>query len=109
MVYGFIKFSVLRGRNHESILRNTSFVVIEMYSAKSCGFNTELDLTPFLRLMFFKEKLSHIICHHGVARPQIADGGDGLQIWRVAANILNLQSWTADKGWSFSLGGWAWG
>ncbi|KAJ4443652.1 hypothetical protein ANN_05327 [Periplaneta americana] len=29
---------------------------------------------------------------------------DGLQIWRVAANILNKQSWTADKGWSSSLG-----
>jgi hypothetical protein len=21
-------------------------------------------------------------CHHGTARPQVADGGDGLQIWR---------------------------
>jgi hypothetical protein len=28
-------------------------------------------------------------CHHSTARPQVADGGDGLQIWRVAANILN--------------------
>jgi hypothetical protein len=28
----------------------------------------------------------------------------GLQIWRVAANILNKQSQTADKGWSCSLG-----
>jgi hypothetical protein len=43
-------------------------------------------------------------CHHGMARPQVADGGDGLQIWRVAANILNKQSWTADNGWSSSLG-----
>ena len=25
-------------------------------------------------------------------------------IWRVAANILNKQSRTADKGWSSSLG-----
>jgi hypothetical protein len=39
-----------------------------------------------------------------MARPQVADGGDGLQIWRVAANILNKQSRTADKGWSSSLG-----
>jgi hypothetical protein len=43
-------------------------------------------------------------CHHGTARPQVADGGDGLQIWRVAANILNKQSRTADKGLSSSLG-----
>jgi hypothetical protein len=27
-----------------------------------------------------------------------------LQIWKIAANILNKQSRTADKGWSFSLG-----
>jgi hypothetical protein len=26
-------------------------------------------------------------------------------IWRVAADILNKQSRKADKGWSFSLGG----
>jgi hypothetical protein len=48
-------------------------------------------------------------CHHGMARPQVADEGDGLQIWRVAANILNKQLRTADKGWSSSNGGWEWG
>jgi hypothetical protein len=37
-------------------------------------------------------------CHHGVTRPQVADGGDGLHIWRVAADTLNKQSRTADKG-----------
>jgi hypothetical protein len=42
-----------------------------------------------------------------MARPRVADRGDGLQIWRVAANILNKQSRTADSGWSSSLGGWA--
>jgi len=39
-----------------------------------------------------------------MARPQVADAGDGLQIWRVAANIQNKQSRTADKWWSSSLG-----
>jgi hypothetical protein len=39
-----------------------------------------------------------------MARPQIAEGGDCLQIWRVAANILNKQSRTADKGSFSSLG-----
>jgi hypothetical protein len=43
-------------------------------------------------------------CHHGMARPRVADTEDGLQIWRVAANILNKQSRTADSGWSSSLG-----
>jgi hypothetical protein len=35
-------------------------------------------------------------CHHGIARPQVADGGDALQVWMVAANILNNKSRTAD-------------
>jgi hypothetical protein len=39
-----------------------------------------------------------------MVHPQVADGGDGLQIWRVAVNILNKQSCTADRGWSSSLG-----
>jgi hypothetical protein len=43
-------------------------------------------------------------CQHAMARPQVAVGGDGLQIWRVAANILNKQSGRADNGWSSSLG-----
>jgi hypothetical protein len=29
---------------------------------------------------------------------------NGIQLWRVAVNILNKQSRTADKGWSYSLG-----
>jgi hypothetical protein len=39
-----------------------------------------------------------VSCHHSIVRPQVADGGDGLQVCRVAANILNKQSRTADKG-----------
>jgi hypothetical protein len=39
-----------------------------------------------------------------MALPRVADGGDGLQIWRVADNILNKQSRTPDKGLSSSLG-----
>jgi hypothetical protein len=38
--------------------------------------------------------LSHVRwvpCHDGMARPRVTDGGDGLQIWRVAANILHTQ------------------
>jgi hypothetical protein len=37
-------------------------------------------------------------CHHGMARPRVAVGGDGLQLWRVVANIFNMQSHTADNG-----------
>jgi hypothetical protein len=41
-------------------------------------------------------------CHHGMARPQVAD--EVLRVRRVAANVMNKQSRTADKGWSSSLG-----
>jgi len=41
-------------------------------------------------------------CHHGMARPEVADWRNGLQIWRVVANSLK-QSRTADKGWSSGL------
>jgi hypothetical protein len=43
-------------------------------------------------------------CHHCMGRPQVADGGDGLQIWTVAASTSNKQSRTANWGWSSSLG-----
>jgi hypothetical protein len=33
-----------------------------------------------------------------MASSQVADGVERLQIWRIAANILNNQSQTADKG-----------
>jgi hypothetical protein len=36
-------------------------------------------------------RVKRVPCKHGMARPQVADGGDDLQIWRVAANILNMQ------------------
>jgi hypothetical protein len=46
-------------------------------------------------------------CQHGTARPQVADGGDGFKIWRVAANIMNKLSRTADRGGppAWGLGG----
>jgi hypothetical protein len=43
-------------------------------------------------------------CYQGIASPRVASAGFGLQIWKVALNILNMQSQTADKGWSSSLG-----
>jgi len=32
------------------------------------------------------------------------EGYERSPLWRVAANKLNKQSWTANKGWSSSLG-----
>jgi hypothetical protein len=39
-----------------------------------------------------------------MARPQVADVGDDLQIWRVAANKLNKQSQIAEDEYSSSVG-----
>jgi hypothetical protein len=41
--------------------------------------------------------------HHGMACPQVADGGMASNM-EVGVNILNHQSQTADKGWSSTLG-----
>jgi len=46
-------------------------------------------------------------CHHGTTRPRVADGGDGLQIWKVVANMLDEKARTADKGWALQLWDWA--
>jgi hypothetical protein len=67
------------------------------------------------KTLYFKLHNKFVPCHHVMARPQVADGGDGLQIWRVSASVLKKQSRTADRGWSSSLGvvlqlgGWAGG
>lgn len=42
---------------------------------------------------------------HGVAHSRVVNVGDGLQIWKVDVKILNKQSRTANKGWSFSSAG----
>jgi hypothetical protein len=42
-------------------------------------------------------------CYHSMALPQIVGREDELQIWRVAADMLNKQLPTADKDWPYSL------
>jgi len=36
------------------------------------------------------------LCRHGTVYLQVVDGHDGLQLWRVTADILNKQSQTAN-------------
>jgi hypothetical protein len=61
-----------------------------------------------INTMNSKGHVKKVPCHHGMACPKVADGGDGLQIWRVAAIILIGQSRIADRGWLCRLEGWAW-
>jgi hypothetical protein len=37
-------------------------------------------------------------------RPRVVDGGDGLKIWRVAANVLDKESRTERQGAALQLG-----
>jgi hypothetical protein len=46
----------------------------------------------FLKVDGILTHVKWVPCQHGMERPQVADGRDGLQVWRVAANILNKQS-----------------
>jgi len=43
-------------------------------------------------------------CHHVVASPHFVDGNDDFQMWTVAANLMNRQTSTNGKGWSFGMG-----
>jgi hypothetical protein len=69
-----------------------------------CTWHWVITLSPPSHLWIIFMKSWWVPCHHSMARPQVADGGNTLQVWRVAANILNKQSRTADKRWSSSLG-----
>jgi len=43
-----------------------------------------------------------------MARPRVGDGGDGLQMWMIAADILNKQSVAGkQQGVILELGVWA--
>jgi hypothetical protein len=57
-------------------------------------------LSPFILL---GPHVMWVPCHHGMAHPQFADGEDGLQLWRVAADKLNKQPQTVDKECASSL------
>ena len=50
-----------------------------------------------LFLMYMLEPIRGFRSPWHVASPRVADGEEGIQIWRLAANMLNKQSWTADQ------------
>jgi hypothetical protein len=65
--------------------------------------NSEQICGLFIDTFSVTQHVKWVPRHHGMARTQVADRGDALQIWRVAVNILNKQSRTADEGWPSSL------
>jgi hypothetical protein len=61
----------------------------------STGPYPEPDQSNQRHPILFLQDVRWVLCHQGMARPQVADGGDALQVWRLAAN---KQSHTADMG-----------
>jgi hypothetical protein len=78
---------------------------------------SQINPTPLSQIISPKSNLilsSHILpsllsflyvgtCHDIMTLPRVTDRGDGIPICRVAVNILNNQSRTADSGLFFSL------
>jgi hypothetical protein len=55
--------------------------------------NANVKLFIMNRKSFY---IKWVSCHHGMARPKVADGRRSLHIWRIAALYKQLR--TADKG-----------
>jgi hypothetical protein len=68
--------------------------VLVSHSSQFISFNV-------IKLNLIRVKWFHR--HDGMVRSRVGCRGDGLQIWRVAGNILNKQSRIADSGWSSNL------
>ena len=102
VLFTFYKQSVLKLKKNNSGTEGLS----------SISHLTLENLTQFLNfLLNFKQFLKTIKNYHLLATwhtlQLAADGGDSLQMWRVAADIFNKQWQTAKKGWLSIFGaGW---
>jgi hypothetical protein len=84
-------------------------LLINIHYAYICEFTY---MQVYLQLHWFEggvyifsgNKTKWVHCHHGMAHCHVGDGGDRLQTWRMAKNILNNQSGIADKGRSYNIG-----
>lgn len=75
-----------------------------MLTCLQLGLQFRLFLPGFLSDVFYAFNVSPIsdIHSHHLVRPHVEDGGGSTLIWRVAANILNEQSWTQHR-WPHSV------
>jgi hypothetical protein len=92
--------------NKRFMFRQTHNIIIKhnIHTTTNTRFTTKVTVDAVLMSAVFNGITATCFsCHHGMACSQVADGGDGLQICRVAADILNKQSRTADRGWYSSL------
>jgi len=97
---GYFKVPENEGQAHNWYQRCTPYIVWK--GLNSACFST-VTLIPYLIELMTICLCYMDICHHGMESLRVADGGDGLRIWRAARNVLHKQSRTADKGWSYSF------
>jgi hypothetical protein len=45
-------------------------------------------ILSFIGRNHVKNHVKWVSCHHSMARPQVADGGDALQMWRVKGKVV---------------------
>jgi hypothetical protein len=76
---------------------------IHLYLGLPCGLFPSGFPTNILYAFLILSHVRWVPCHHGMTCPQVADGGDALQVQRKAENIFNKQSRTAEKKGSSSL------
>jgi hypothetical protein len=91
---------LIRGDTQTHKHHGDQISLLSFFQEKESRFTHSLSLTQAAEPFYVR----WVPCHNGMARPQVADGGEALQVWRVASNILNKQSRTADKRWSSILG-----
>jgi hypothetical protein len=91
-----MSYMVLRGRWCDIVVLNVHARTEDKTDHMRDSFYEELDcvLDKFpkyhMKILLGDFNANHVRwvpCHHGMARPQVADGGDSLQFWKVAANI----------------------
>jgi hypothetical protein len=80
------------------------FAEINVFSLAS---DTAQFHVPVLTALFVRTRCAGLgyvgPCRYGTGRPRVVDGGDGLHMWRVTANVLNKPLRPVEKGWSSTL------
>jgi hypothetical protein len=71
---------------------------------KSIKEEIKRNRTTKCKRLYKGNHIKWITCNHDMARSWAEDGGDGLQIWMAAGNILKRQSQIADEGRSSRFG-----
>jgi hypothetical protein len=97
---GVIRLSMLKLRFVIYFLRMCDFC----YSGSDTFHVLSCFMSLWLEILFHVEVLGSLSPQHGVFSG--FRWRNGLQVWRLLANMLNKLLWRADKGWPPSLGFW---